>query len=78
MNAVTSALGRGTLTPGEAERIAIVVETFARAIDTIKRRDFAANRLQILGFGSFDETDDCNSAEDGDCDSEEADDYDPE
>jgi Family of unknown function (DUF5681) len=78
MNAVTSALARGTLTPGEAERIAIVVETFARAIDTTKRREFAVNPLQILGFGRFDETDDCDSDEDGDCASEEAADYDPE
>ena len=78
MTAVTSALARGTLTPGEAERIAIVVETFARAIDTTKRREFAVNPLQILGFGSFDETDDCEPDEDGDCDSEEADHYDTE
>jgi hypothetical protein len=76
MNAVTSALARGTLTPGEAERIAIVVETFARAIDTTKRREFAVNPLQILGFGSFDETDDCDPDEDGDGDSREADHYD--
>jgi hypothetical protein len=47
MNAVTSALARGTLTPGEAERIAIVVETFARAIDRTKRRELAVNPLQI-------------------------------
>jgi hypothetical protein len=78
MNAVTSALARGTLTPGEAERIAIVVETFARAIDTTKRRAFAANPLQILGFGNFDEIDDCNSDEGGAGNSQDADHYDPE
>jgi hypothetical protein len=50
MTAVTSALARGALTPGEAERIAIVVETFTRAIDTTKRREFAVNPLQILGL----------------------------
>jgi Family of unknown function (DUF5681) len=58
MNAVTSALPRGLITPGEAERIANVVETFARAIDTTKRREFAVNPLQILGLGDFDETGD--------------------
>ena len=36
MNAVTSALARGIITPGEAERIANVVDTFARAIATTK------------------------------------------
>jgi len=77
MNAVTSALARGNLTPGEAERIAIVVETFARAIDTTKRRELAVNPLQILELGRFDETDDCDSDEDEECDSEEANDYDP-
>jgi hypothetical protein len=78
MTVVTSALARGTLTPGEAERIAIVVETFARAIDTTKRRELAANPLQILGFGNFDEIDDCNSGEGRDGNSEDADRYDPE
>jgi hypothetical protein len=62
-NAVTSALARGALTPGEAERIATVVETFARAIDTTKRREFAANGLQILGWHDFYESDDCDSDE---------------
>ena len=33
MNAVTSALASGAITPGEAERIAAVVDTFVRAID---------------------------------------------
>ena len=61
MNAVTSALSRGIITPGEGERIANVVETFARAIDTTKRREFAVNPLQILRWGDFDETEDCDS-----------------
>jgi hypothetical protein len=47
-SAVTSALARGALTPGEAERIAIVVETFARAIDTTRRREFAANPMIVI------------------------------
>jgi hypothetical protein len=77
-NAVTSALARGALTPGEAERIAIVVETFARAIDTTKRREFAANPLQIFGLSDFYESDDCDSDESDDGDYGDADQYDPE
>ena len=34
MKAVTSALAAGAITPGEAERIASVVDTFVRALDT--------------------------------------------
>jgi hypothetical protein len=63
MNAVTAALARGVITPGEAERIANVVETFARAIATTKRRELAVNPLQILKWGDFDETEDCDSGE---------------
>jgi len=74
MNAVTSALARGIITPGEAERIANVVETFARAIDTTKRRESAVNPLQILGWSNFDETDDCDSEDRDDCDYEDTDD----
>jgi hypothetical protein len=44
MKAVTSALASGAITPGEAETIAAVVETFVRAIDT---SDFD-RRLQDL------------------------------
>jgi len=61
MNAVTAALARGIITPGEAERIANVVETFARAIATTKRRELAVDPLQIFGLSNFDETDDCDS-----------------
>ena len=71
MNAVTSALARGIITPGEAERIANVVETFARAIDTTKRREFAVSPLQILRLGDFDETEDCDSEEPDDWDYQE-------
>ena len=43
MKAVTSALAAGAITPGEAERIAAVVDTFVRAIET---SDFD-RRLQL-------------------------------
>ena len=76
MNAVTSALARGIITPGEAERIANVVDTFARAITTTKRRESAVDPLQILGLSNFYETDDCDSQEDEDGDYEETDDCD--
>ena len=48
MKAVTSALAGGTITPGEAERIAAVVDTFVRAIDA---SDFD-RRLQELEVAS--------------------------
>jgi hypothetical protein len=73
MNAVTSALAGGKITPGEAERIAMVIETFARAINTTKRREAAVGPLQILGLTSFDETDDCDFDEIEDGDSEKSD-----
>jgi len=38
MNAVTAALVQGEITPGEAETIAGVVDTFVRAIETTKKR----------------------------------------
>ena len=34
-----------------------MVDTFARAIDTTKRRGFAVDPLQILALGDYDETD---------------------
>jgi hypothetical protein len=37
MNAVTSALAQSEITPGEAETIAGVVDTFVRAIETTKK-----------------------------------------
>ena len=78
MNAVTSALARGIITPGEAERIANVVDTFARAIATTKRRESAVNPLQILGLCNFDEPDECDSEDTDDCDYEETEDCDTE
>ena len=44
MKAVTAALAQGVITPGEAGRIAAVVETFVRAIET---SDFE-RRLKIV------------------------------
>jgi hypothetical protein len=61
MNAVTAALARGIITPGEAERIANVVDTFARAIATTKRRKSAVDPLQILRLANYAETEDCDS-----------------
>ena len=78
MNAVTAALARGIITPGEAERIANVVDTFARAIATTKRRESAVDTLQILGLCNCDETDDCDSEDTDDCDYEDTEDCDPE
>ena len=73
MQAVTAALARGQITPGEAATIAGVVDTFARAIDTTKRRGFAVDPLQILALGDYDETggyDETNEdIETEDCDS---------
>ena len=57
MRAVTAALARGDITPGEAATIAGVVETFARTIEATRRRGFAVDPLQILAMGDYDETD---------------------
>ena len=48
MNAVISALASGEITPGEAERIARVVETFVAAIATTRREGPRLNMLQFL------------------------------
>jgi hypothetical protein len=45
MQAVTAALARGDITPGETATIAGVVETFARADESTKRRGFAVDPL---------------------------------
>ena len=65
MDAVTSALARGEITPGEAETIAGVVDTFVRAIETTKKEGSGLNLLQILAAGSSDE-DDPEENSDGD------------
>ena len=70
MQAVTSALAKGDITPGEAATIAGVVETFARAIESTRRRAFAVDPLQILALGEcdetegYDETDESNETDD--------------
>ena len=80
MNAVTSALAQGEITPGEAETIAGVVDTFVRAIETTKKQGSGLNLLQILTAGNYDE-DNSEGNSDGDdyaetSDYEETDDYD--
>jgi hypothetical protein len=65
MDAVTSALARGEITPGEAEKIAGVVDTFVRAIETTKKSVSRLNLLEILA---------ADSSDDDNCD---ADDYEP-
>jgi hypothetical protein len=73
MDAVTSALARGEITPGEAETIAGVVDTFVRAIETTKKDGSRFNLLQILSAGDDDEE---NSEDDSDSgDYEEAGEY---
>jgi len=76
MDAVTSALAQGEITPGEAEKIAGVVNTFVRAVETTKKNGSRFNLLEILAAGSGDE-DNC----DGDdyeetAEAAETDDYD--
>jgi len=56
MRAVTAALAKGHITPGEAATIAGVVETFARAIETTRRRGFAVDPLLISTLGDYEET----------------------
>ena len=70
MNAVTLALARGEITPGEAETIARVVDTFVRAIETTKKDRSSFNLMQILTAGSSDEEDNSDES-----DYEEAADY---
>ena len=43
------------ITPGEAETIAGVVDTFVRAIETTKKDNSRFNLLQILRAGEYDE-----------------------
>ena len=56
MRAVTAALAKGNITPGEAATIAGVVETFARTIETTRRRGFAVDPLLISTLGDYEET----------------------
>jgi hypothetical protein len=80
MNAVTSALAQGEITPSEAEKIAGVVETFVRAIETTKKDGSRLNLLEILTAGDWDEDDsgegDYEETGEYDESDEETDDYD--
>jgi Family of unknown function (DUF5681) len=83
MNAVTSALARGEITPREAETIAGVVDTFVRAIETTKKGGSRLNLMEILTAGDCDWDEDNSDAGDygetgdyegpDDCDYDEAD-----
>src|SRR6516164_817342 len=74
MNAVTTALACGEITPGEAATIAGVYETFVRTAGTAKDKVVRGNLLQILTAG--DDIDDEDEDEDiGDA--EAIDDCDP-
>jgi len=66
MNAVTAALARGEITPGEAERIAGVVDTFVRAIKTTKKEGSGLNLLQILTAGNYDDDNAEDNSDGGD------------
>jgi hypothetical protein len=55
MNAVTAALAKGEITPSEAEKIAGVVDTFVRAIETTKKDGSRLNLLQILTADDYDD-----------------------
>ena len=53
-------LAQGEITPGEAEKIAGVVDTFVRAIETTKKSGSRLNLLEILTASSSDE-DNCDA-----------------
>jgi hypothetical protein len=80
MNAVTSALAHGEITPGEAETIAGVVDTFVRAIGVTKKEGSRFNLMQILTAPSCGEDNSENYSDREDyeenCDYEETDDCD--
>jgi hypothetical protein len=65
MNAVTTALACGEITPGEAATIAGVYETFVRTAGTAKEKIARGNLLQILMAGDDveDEDEDIDDAE---------------
>jgi Family of unknown function (DUF5681) len=81
MNAVTSALARGEITPSEAEKIAGAVDTFVHAVEKTKKDGSGFDLLQILTAGDCgdDFSDDDSDADDYEetDDHEEADDSDP-
>jgi hypothetical protein len=65
MNAVTTALACGEITPGEAATIAGVSETFVRTAGTAKEKVARGNLLRILTAGDDveDENEDIGDAE---------------
>jgi hypothetical protein len=72
MNAVTTALACGAITPGEAATIAGVYETFVRTAGIAKEKVAQGNLLQIVTAGDdFDDEDEDNG------DAEAVDDCDP-
>jgi len=79
MNAVTSALAEGEITPSEAETIAGVVDTFVRAIETTKKDGSRLDLLQILTAGDCDDDNSEDDADEGEYaeagEYEETDDY---
>ena len=78
MNAVTSALARGEITPGEAKTVAGVVDTFVRAIETTKKGGTRLNLRQILTARNYDEDNSDGDDYDETGEYEETDDYDSE
>ena len=71
MNAITTALACGEITPGEAATIAAVYETFVRTAGTAKEKVSRGNLLQILTAADDleDEDEDIGDGEAGDdCD----------
>jgi hypothetical protein len=72
MNAVTAALARGEITPGEAATVAAVVDSFVRAIEITRKEAFRPDPWQILSADA-DVEDDCVDDLDEDDDAGEAD-----
>jgi hypothetical protein len=67
MDAVLSALASGEITPGEAERIAGVVDTFVGAIATTRREGSRLNMLRILTADDNGEDNSDDESDRGDC-----------
>ena len=63
INAVTTALASGEITPGEAATIAGVYEIFVRTAGVARQKVARGNLLQILTAGDDDEDEDIGGAE---------------
>src|SRR5262249_30912826 len=63
MNAVTTALACGEITPGEAAAIAGVYEIFVRTAGTAREKVAHGNLLQILTAGDDDDDEDIDDGE---------------